>query len=121
MPDDRVGLRVDGVGGANMRGYRGFNIFHNKGFHMTFANGLTVSVQFGAGNYCEHYHDDVGCEQICEHWESKDAEVAVWDRHGNWITRQFYDQDIGDDVLGGQSTDEVAKLIGKVSAYRLTN
>ena len=24
----------------------------NKGFHMTFANGVTVSVQFGKGNYC---------------------------------------------------------------------
>lgn len=25
-----------------------------KGFRMEFANGWTASVQFGAGNYCEH-------------------------------------------------------------------
>lgn len=27
----------------------------NKGFTMTFANGYTISCQFGAGNYCDHY------------------------------------------------------------------
>ena len=25
----------------------------NKGFQLTFENGLTISVQFGSGNYCE--------------------------------------------------------------------
>jgi len=24
----------------------------NKGFHLTFQNGYTISVQFGRGNYC---------------------------------------------------------------------
>lgn len=27
----------------------------NKGFHMTFANGYTISCQFGARNYCDNY------------------------------------------------------------------
>ena len=33
-----------------------FKITEGKGFHITFANGYTVSVQFGPDNYCDHYH-----------------------------------------------------------------
>ena len=32
-----------------------FKITEGKGFHMTFANGWTVSVQWGSGNYCPNY------------------------------------------------------------------
>ena len=31
-----------------------FGTMKNKGFHITFNNGLTISVQFGAGNYCSN-------------------------------------------------------------------
>lgn len=30
------------------------DITHNKGFRITFANGWTASVQWGAGNYCDN-------------------------------------------------------------------
>lgn len=55
-----------------------FNSTMRKGFYMTFANGLTASVQWGAGNYCDnHFPKD------CDFSFSKDAhsdtaEVAVW-------------------------------------------
>ena len=29
-----------------------------KGFRITFENGLTVSVQWGAGNYCDNHFPD---------------------------------------------------------------
>lgn len=32
-----------------------FKITSKKGFHITFENGWTVSVQFGPGNYCDNY------------------------------------------------------------------
>lgn len=32
-----------------------FNSTSNKGFNMTFANGITASVQWGTGNYCDNY------------------------------------------------------------------
>jgi len=35
---------------------KAFEISDNKGFHMTFENGWTVSVQLGAGNYADNYH-----------------------------------------------------------------
>jgi hypothetical protein len=31
-----------------------FKITHKKGFHITFENDYTVSVQFGPGNYCDN-------------------------------------------------------------------
>jgi hypothetical protein len=85
-----------------------FKITGNKGFHMTFKNGITISVQFGPGNYCEHHWDDT--ELPYQNMQSKDAEIALWDRVGNWVTKE-YKPDAGDDVLGGQSPDEVAKAI----------
>ena len=53
-----------------------FNTFARKGFQMTFPNGLTVSVMFGSGNYCEHrFNRDV--EPLFG------ATVPVWGRHGS--------------------------------------
>lgn len=86
-----------------------------KGFQMTFANGLTVSVQWGYGNYCENNmrHDSMKTEAWAIDLKSKDAEVAVFDRDGKWRTRDFF-ADIGDDVVGHLSADEVANLIADV-------
>ena len=44
-----------------------FNSTMRKGFHMTFANGLTASVQWGAGNYCDnHFPEDcLSCDTVC--------------------------------------------------------
>jgi hypothetical protein len=35
-----------------------FKITRGKGFHVTFKNGYTVSVQFGYGNYTEAYNNE---------------------------------------------------------------
>lgn len=53
-----------------------------KGFHMTFKNGLTASVQWGAGNYCDnHFPEDMdfSCSKDAQ---SNTAEVAVWKGNG---------------------------------------
>lgn len=92
-----------------------FKITMGKGFHMTFDNGLTISVQFGFGNYCENRNKfdlinskvDIQCE---------DCEIAVWDKHGDFITNLFIDCH-GDDVRGYLSTDQVADIIHKVKNY----
>lgn len=45
-----------------------FCITAGKGFHVTFANGWTVSVQWGGGDYGDHYHvddDDPDVQRIC--------------------------------------------------------
>jgi hypothetical protein len=60
-----------------------FRITGNKGFQITFSNQVTVSVQFGPGNYCQNYTKifapggSIGGTGESE--ESSDAEIAIWD------------------------------------------
>lgn len=81
-----------------------FKITGGKGFQMVFANGWTVSVQFGSGNYCEN--QSLGMKDYnSPKGESHDAEIAAWDANDNW--HSF----IGDTVKGRCKTDEVAEFI----------
>jgi hypothetical protein len=98
-----------------------FRATGNKGFHMSFANGLTISVQFGRGNYCANKRAEKNSpfDQQCI-----DAEVAVWVtakpkqnvdvsalRKGEFVTsQQPFD-------MGWQSTNEVAEIIHVVSTF----
>lgn len=65
----------------------GFKICEGKGFHITFANGFTVSVQFGPGNYCDNYGMRISAEGRCAAGEkgSRTAECAVLAQDGNMI------------------------------------
>jgi hypothetical protein len=64
----------------------GFKITGKKGFHITFENGYTVSVQFGPGNYCDNYDKEIGRdEEACAKFGSSNAECAVWGKDGNMI------------------------------------
>lgn len=62
----------------------------NKGIHFTFANGFTLSVQIGPGNYCEN-RDLLGYEQFHRMRNghalpaSHTAEIAVWPANGEMI------------------------------------
>ena len=84
-----------------------FKITEGKGFQMTFQNGWTVSVQFGAGNYCENNMMSVS---NTPKGHSKDAEIAAWDKDGNWHTFEY------DDVKGYCSADEAADFITKIKS-----
>lgn len=87
----------------------GFFITGGKGFHITFSNDWTISVQFGPGNYCEHYNRQIGDDVDCGKEGSLTAEVAVINPAGNLV-----DLD-GDSVLAHQSPDEVLLLMNAVA------
>ena len=89
-----------------------FKISENKGFQIKFANGYTVSVRWGAGNYCGNYDIHSISFQNCGTPvpPSETAEIAVFDPEGN-----FVDLD-GDQVAGYQTPEEVAAIIAKYSA-----
>lgn len=77
-----------------------FNITANKGFQITFANGNTVSVQFGEGNYCDNrnlFNETKPCAN---------AEFWAWDKDGKPFG----------EPIGWQTPDEIAALIAKYSA-----
>ena len=88
-----------------------FKITSGRGFAMVFANGWTVSVQFGGGNYCANRdakwidNAEVG-EKGCVN-----AEIAAWSAQDAWY-------DFGTDTVKGWVTpDEVAEFIAMIAAY----
>lgn len=74
---------------------------YTNGFHMTFANEWTVSVQFGKGNYISDRN---------HHGQSVDAEIAAWDKDGVWY--RFED----DNVKGWVKADEVADFMAMIKS-----
>jgi hypothetical protein len=84
-----------------------FKIMNNKGFHMTFDNGFTISVQFGKENYCGSRHIEDNDTKLL--WQSPDAEIAVL-YNGSLLSIGEYDQ-----VIGWVSAGSVAKAIHIVS------
>ena len=95
-----------------------FRSLQNKGFHLVFENGYTVSVQFGPYNYCEHYDSETPSKLPWQEreWESRDAEVAVWTgKTMDWKTKEVFEElfneEIGDDVVGRLSAEKVASIL----------
>jgi len=69
---------------------------HHNGFHMTFKNGYTMSVQFGKGNYSD------GGETT--------AEIAAWGPDRKWVKLSEHD-----DVRGWCSPDEVLEVMNQIA------
>lgn len=87
-----------------------------KGFQMTFQNGLTVSVHWGAGNYCENYstaYNDFSSKDV----KSEDAEVAIIYKEEFLDPQHFIKKGINTDGMVGAyvTPEEVAELIYNAS------
>jgi hypothetical protein len=91
-----------------------FDISLNKGFHMSFENGWTASVQWGDGNYCSNRNlNAVSFGGPVP--ASATAEIAAWDNKGNW----YRGKDWSDSVKGWCSPEEVAGFLYLVSNLHL--
>ena len=93
-----------------------FTICQSKGFQMKFANGWTVSVQFGPGNYATQKGQRISMNLYnnppkATTWSADSAEIAAWDTKGNWFEFEH------DTVEGYRSANEVAAFIAKVAAF----
>mgnify|MGYP001276071791 CR=1 FL=1 len=90
-----------------------FTTTQNKGFQMKFENGFKISVQWGTMNYCEKKNlgADFADEMKKPFWESSNAEIAVFDKDGDFVS-------LGKDdaVIGWVSVDSVAKCISIVQS-----
>lgn len=54
-------------------------ITDGKGVHLTFENGLTISIQIGRGNYCQNYdYPSYHIDHKNPLPASETAEIAVW-------------------------------------------
>ena len=73
---------------------------------MSFTNGITVSVQWGPGNYCEHIMlTDWDKPEGENNWGSENAEVAIF-YQGEFLEVH------NDDVIGYLPADKVGRIIG---------
>ena len=94
----------------------------NKGFRMTFKNGFAISVQWGPENYCERQDEDFDQPMKERFWESKSAEIAVF----NTNNKMQENSSVGmislgrDTVEGWVSADQVAKVIAIVQSSKTT-
>ena len=91
-----------------------FKSQERPGFQMTFDNGWTISVQWHNFAYCERKgkfsSDDQWSSDDPNPTTSKDAEIAAWDKNGEWYQFEH------DQVLGWQTADEVADFMNKIKS-----
>lgn len=97
----------------------GFSITEGKGFAVTFANGYTVSVQFGPGNYSsnrDEYRDAPydARNALMGANGSATAETACWGPDGAMITLE----NDSDSVQGYRTPAQVLSLMTLMAAIR---
>ena len=88
-----------------------FKITNGKGFHITFSNGNTISTQFGAGNYCDHYNKMNFTSKNYEKYTSElaeegsmTAEIWCWNKEGNPLM---------ENPIGYNNPEEFLEIINK--------
>lgn len=102
---------------------KSFHVNDNKGFSITFPSGITLSTQFGFGNYCENNMKkelmDVHLGQIIS---SQNCEIAIMDIKDDFITQKMLtDLEIDahyDDVLGYVDIDLWLKIVEWCKNYK---
>ena len=86
-----------------------FRITEGKGFHVRFANGWGVSVQFGPGNYCDNYDMRIRYDDIKAGEKGSDtAECAILAPGGGLFSHPDCD---GDTVFARVSPERVLELM----------
>ena len=83
--------------------------------HITFSNGLRISIFNGAGSYCDFgvWKDDLPFKR------TPNCEIAILFCDTEFVTNTFCKTDDGE-VKGYVTTDELAKIIYDVSNYDVT-
>ena len=89
-----------------------FCICGRSGFHIRFANGWSVSVLFGPGNYCDNENMKIGRDdEKAGRKGSRNAECALIDPDGNLVHREEW----GDSVSNRSTPAEVLALLNEAS------
>jgi hypothetical protein len=83
-----------------------FAITGCKGMQMTLENGVTISIQFGPGNYCDKRDEAFDAPRKSDRWECNDAEVAIIMPNGEFYVGEDFHQ-----VEGWQTVKDVVKWI----------
>ena len=99
-----------------------FKITEGKGFHLTFANGIMLLVQFGRGNYCKNRNITWDEEAKNDSLSSENAEIAIWNDEGKYLTNEankdIYGEELHDDVKGYLSMTDIVKFVNWCENYK---
>lgn len=91
---------------------------NNGGFQITFSNGLTASVQWRSGNYCDNQFKSF----THDFQESNTAEVAVFDKRGEFMDMDlFYDGMNDGEVAGFLTPEKVVEFLYNVSTFNVND
>jgi hypothetical protein len=77
----------------------------NKGFQITFDNGITVSVQFGMGNYCSNRMTKIDSMET-DFFQSETVEILCWDAEGDICL-----SDKSNPVIGHANVGEIPQIL----------
>lgn len=83
--------------------------YNGVGAHYKFDNGITISVQAGAGNY------STPKENLISPNSYSSFEVGLWDEKGKWITQDFAKTD--NLVAGWQTKEDIDAIIMAVNNF----
>jgi hypothetical protein len=97
-----------------------FRTCFNRGFHITFDNGVTLSTQIGAGTYSDNHDEPFDFEKPRKSWDADEVEVAIWKGKNNWITKEYTKNQEGDSVIGWVKFDEWLKIFDWCRNYEVT-
>jgi len=93
-----------------------FKITGSRGFHIIFPNGITLSTQFGYGNYCDNYDKKEIMNPMhiaAIDLDCKDAEVAIVYKEA-WFTedmhREVFETELENNVMGHVNTAQWLKI-----------
>ena len=83
----------------------------SRGFQYTLTNGYTLSVAFGAGNYCDNRHEPFYADETG--YESSNFEVAVFEPNGDMVDLFPAEEEGGfsDQVIGYVPASALPALI----------
>jgi len=88
-----------------------------RGFHLSFDNGVTISVQIGGGNYSDNYDFPISQSDQDEPLPpSNRAEIAIWDGSDNWANLNGTNAGYRNEVAGYVPVDDVLDIVAIVRA-----
>ena len=99
-----------------------FTSWHNTGFQIILPNHITVSVQFGPGNYCDNRDTETTWNNPSGIYKCANAEVAIIDSlNGYWLTNQcwkeVFNEELTDDVVGFITSEQLIPILNWASTY----
>lgn len=115
---------------------KGFKVTGGKGFHLTFENGITISTQFGGGNYCDNHDYPITSMPYSTESQYKleaetptcpNAEIMIWIGKGSkekdTITQEVVNKVLGrntsgDTVEGYIEVEEWIQIINYLQEYK---